>query len=182
MSGNAASSSNSAPELISSWESTGKIKWYDPNKGFGFVEGNVNDRKQDFILRKESLDLVNLTNIPTGATIVFSFLQNHKGFEVTNIYMLDFRTLAQHHRDTRVTSTRTEVKEESGWEEATVTRYFRERGFGFLKLTKTGEPVYVPGSLLKKKNIVELIVDKKAKVRYGIGDKGKVATNLELVK
>ena len=57
-------------------EGTGSVKWFDPNKGYGFIK--LSDGKDVFLHVKE-LRKSGITGLNDGAVVSFKFNQNAKG-------------------------------------------------------------------------------------------------------
>ena len=55
---------------------TGKIKWFNPDKGYGFIEPD--DKSKDVFLHVSELQKIGLTDIKEGEKLSFE-LANVKG-------------------------------------------------------------------------------------------------------
>ena len=55
---------------------TGKIKWFNPDKGYGFIEPD--DKSKDVFLHISALQKIGLTDIKEGEKLSFE-LSNLKG-------------------------------------------------------------------------------------------------------
>ena len=55
---------------------TGKIKWFNPDKGYGFIEPD--DKSKDVFLHISALQKIGLTDIKEGEKLSFE-LANVKG-------------------------------------------------------------------------------------------------------
>jgi len=56
---------------------TGKVKWYKPSKGFGFVKPSSGG--EDIFLHKSTLERIGLTDIKDGQMIRYDLAQNREG-------------------------------------------------------------------------------------------------------
>ena len=56
---------------------TGSIKWYDPQKGYGFIE--LPDGKGDVFLHVKELRKSGITGLNDGAVVSFKFNKGSKG-------------------------------------------------------------------------------------------------------
>ena len=70
------------------------VKWYDPAKGYGFLEppDDSPDDSPDIFCRKPALVAVGLDVLLAGATVDCETMQGHRGPEVSRIRAVDFST------------------------------------------------------------------------------------------
>ena len=66
------------------------VKWFDPNKGFGFVAPE--DRSPDAFLPASAVTAVGHDRLPEGTTVVVDLVQSQKGNQVAQIYDVDVST------------------------------------------------------------------------------------------
>src|SRR3954468_16315495 len=66
------------------------VKWFDPNKGFGFVAPE--DGSPDAFLPASAVTAVGHDRLPEGTTVVVDLVQSQKGNQVTRIYDVDVST------------------------------------------------------------------------------------------
>ena len=71
-------------------ELRGRIKWFNPEKGFGFV--TPADGAPDVFLHISALKDAGLQDAPEGATIHCAVGQGRKGIQVTRVITLDTST------------------------------------------------------------------------------------------
>jgi CspA family cold shock protein len=64
---------------------TGKVKWYDSEKGFGFL---TTDEGGDVFLRSDSLP-AGVTSLKNGARVEFGLVQGRKGDQAIQISLLE---------------------------------------------------------------------------------------------
>jgi len=64
---------------------TGKVKWYDPEKGFGFL---TTDEGGDVFVRSDSLP-AGVTTLKNGARVEFGLVQGRKGDQAIQLSVLD---------------------------------------------------------------------------------------------
>lgn len=73
-------------------ELRGKIKWFNPEKGFGFV--TPSDGSSDVFLHISALKDAGLQDAPEGSTITCEVGQGRKGIQVLRVINLDTSTAA----------------------------------------------------------------------------------------
>lgn len=71
-------------------ELRGKIKWFNPEKGFGFV--TPADGSSDIFLHISALKDAGLQDAPEGSTITCEVGQGRKGVQVVRVVTLDTST------------------------------------------------------------------------------------------
>jgi CspA family cold shock protein len=65
---------------------TGKVKWFDPKKGFGFV---VNDDGKDVFIHYTSIDGDGFRCLKNGETVEYDQLDSDKGLQGRNVRISD---------------------------------------------------------------------------------------------
>lgn len=81
-----------APGGSDSSELRGTIKWFNPEKGFGFV--SPADGSPDVFLHISALKQAGLQDAPEGSTIRCEVGQGRKGIQVLRVIELDTSTAA----------------------------------------------------------------------------------------
>ena len=66
------------------------VKWFDPNKGFGFVAPE--DGSPDAFLPASAVTAVGHDRLPEGTTVVVDLVHSEKGNQVSPIYDVDVST------------------------------------------------------------------------------------------
>lgn len=66
---------------------TGKVKWFNFTKGFGFIQSN--DVDGDVFIHKTALDRAGISDLQEGQTVGFDLFTNDKGrTSATNVTLL----------------------------------------------------------------------------------------------
>ncbi len=68
---------------------TGKVKWFDPKKGFGFV---VNDDGKDVFVHYTSIDGDGFRCLKNGETVEYDQLESDKGLQGRNVRISDIKS------------------------------------------------------------------------------------------
>lgn len=73
---------------------SGRIKWFDPGKGYGFIVPDDPGQTglKDVLLHVTSLRQSGRENAPEGSTIVCDAVKRPKGWQVSEIFQLDEST------------------------------------------------------------------------------------------
>ena len=62
--------------------STGKVKWFDPKKGYGFIIG---DEGQDVFVHYSSIVGEGFRALKDGDTVDYELAKGEKGFQAHNV-------------------------------------------------------------------------------------------------
>jgi CspA family cold shock protein len=157
------------------------VKWFSPDKGFGFVE--LSDGSGYAFLHGSVLTQGGIAALQPGETLEVRVGFGHKGPHVTEVLSVDSSTAvpraSQRSRFWGETlkgpSTDTAV-EETG----TVKWFNAERGYGFVALTNGGKDVFVHVSALERSGIEGLSEGQSVVVDIVEGRKGPEATRIRL--
>ena len=61
---------------------TGKVKWFDPKKGYGFIAG---DEGQDVFVHYSSIVGDGFRALKDGETVDYELVEGEKGFQARNV-------------------------------------------------------------------------------------------------
>src|SRR6478609_338804 len=158
-------------------EVSGRIKWFDVAKGFGFIlpdNGMPDVLLHVTCLRRGGYQIAN-----EGARIVVEAVQRPRGLQAFRIVSLDEST-ALHPSELPLPRTHVQVVPTSGLEPAVVKWFNRLRGFGFLTQGEDKPDIFVHMETLRRYGIAELKPGDRVLVRYGDGTKGLMAAEVRL--
>jgi cold shock protein len=158
------------------------VKWYNPDKGFGFVE--LADGSGDAFLHVSVVERSGQASVPPGATLEVRAGPGPKGPQVTEILSVDMSTAGQeqprHPRSERAAyqpSADRPTVEETG----TVKWYNATKGFGFIVRDDGGRDIFVHASALERSGIIGLAETQRVAVDIADGQKGPEAVSLRLI-
>jgi len=157
------------------------VKWYNPDKGFGFVE--LADGSGDAFLHVSVVERSGHDTVPPGATLGVRAGPGPKGPQVTEILSVDISTAHQEPlrraRPERPVYPPTDqaAVEESG----TVKWYNAMKGFGFIASDRGGKDIFVHASALERAGIAGLTEGQRVAVDVIDGRKGPEAAGLRLI-
>jgi CspA family cold shock protein len=70
-------------QIAAAIEMTGTVKWYNPNKGFGFVA--VEDGGKDVFLHASVLERARITALQDGQAVTLRVVEGQKGREAVSV-------------------------------------------------------------------------------------------------
>ena len=158
-------------------EVSGRIKWFDVAKGFGFIVPDSG--LPDVLLHVTCLRRDGYQSAAEGAKIVVEAVRRPRGLQALRIVSLDEST-ALHPSELPMPRTHVQVTPTSGLETAIVKWFNRLRGFGFVSRGEGTPDIFVHMETLRRFGIAELKPGEKVLVRYGNGDKGLMAAEVRL--
>ncbi len=187
-------------------ESTAIVKWFNTEKGFGFVE--VTDGTGDVFLHASVLTRIGVTAVNPGATLKVRVGQGQKGPQVTDVTEVDesTATAAPAARAPRAVDRggyggggdrfgggggfggaggfaaprrSFDAPAASGPEQqGTVKWYNASKGFGFIAPEDGGKDVFVHASALRRAGLTELAEGQRVTIQVTQGQKGPEAASI----
>ena len=153
------------------------VKWYNPDKGFGFVQ--LADGSGDAFLHVSVVERSGQGSMPPGATLEVRAGAGPKGPQVSEILSVDSST-AQRQPPRRPRSMYPPADRAAVEESGTVKWYNAMKGFGFIASDRGGKDIFVHASALERAGIAGLIEGQRVAVDVIDGRKGPEAAGLRL--
>jgi CspA family cold shock protein len=155
------------------------VKWYNPDKGFGFV--GLADGSDAF-LHVSTVERSGNSSVPAGATLEVRVAPGQKGAQVTEIVSIDASTaLAEPPRRPRPERSFVPSDQAAVEEIGTVKWYNPEKGFGFIVRDRGGKDIFVHASALNRGGLSELAEGQRVAVDMIEGGKGPEAVAIRLL-
>jgi cold shock protein len=159
----------------------GVVKWFNPEKGFGFVE--LSDGSGDAFLHGSVLTQSGINAVQPGETLEVRVGPGHKGPHVTEVLSVDSSTAVP--ATPRRSRFRAEISNgpsaDTAVEETGRVKWFNaERGYGFVALDG-GKDVFVHVSALERSGIEGLSEGQTVVVDVVGGRKGPEAARVRLI-
>jgi cold shock protein len=158
------------------------VKWYNPDKGFGFV--TLADGSGDAFLHVRVVEQGSHASLPPGATLEVRAGPGQKGMQVTEILSVDTSTATEEQprrprpeRPAYQPSADRPTVEETG----AVKWYNTMKGFGFIAPDQGGKDIFVHATALERSGIMGLMEGQRVAVDVADGQKGREAVNLRLI-
>ena len=159
------------------------VKWFNAEKGFGFVA--VVGGSEAFMHIRQ-LEAAGHSSVPEGARVKVRIGQGQKGAEVTEVIEVDPSTV-------QVTSTiagrsarHSSLQRQTGVGATTecvgsVKMYNSNKGFGFIGQDGGGKDVFVHATTLERGGLSGLTEGQRVRMQIGQGQKGLEARSIKLL-
>jgi CspA family cold shock protein len=155
------------------------VKWYNPEKGFGFVQLPTG---ADAFLHVSVVERSGNRAVPPGATLEVRTAPGQKGMQITEILSVDASTALQEQpRRPRPERPYQPVDQAAVEEIGTVKWYNPDKGFGFIARDRGGKDVFVHASALNRAGLADLAEGQRVAVDMVEGGKGPEAVSVRLV-
>ena len=157
----------------------GVVKWFNPEKGFGFVE--LSDGSGDAFLHGIVLTQGGISAIQPGETLEVRVGPGHKGPHVTEVLSVYSSTAAprESHRSHFRAETSNGPSMDTAVEETGTVKWFNaDRGYGFIAPNGGGKDVFVHVSALERSGIEGLSEGQTVVVDVVEGRKGPEAARV----
>ena len=160
----------------------GVLKWFNPEKGFGFVE--LSDGSGDSFLHGSVLAQSGINAVQPGETLELRVGPGHKGSHVTEVLSVDSSTAtpAAPRRSSFQARTSNGSSPGIAVEASGTVKWFNaERGYGFISRDDGDEDVFVHVSALERSGLTGLAEGQPVIVDVVKGRKGLEAARVRLV-
>jgi CspA family cold shock protein len=155
------------------------VKWYNPEKGFGFVQLPSGG---DAFLHVSVVERSGNSTVPPGATLEVRTAPGQKGLQVTEILSIVASTALQEQTRRPRPDRPYQPPDQAAVEEiGTVKWYNPDKGFGFIVRDRGGKDIFVHASALNRAGLTELSEGQRVAVDMVEGGKGPEAVSIRLV-
>jgi cold shock protein len=156
------------------------VKWFNAEKGFGFVE--LGDGSGDAFLHIAVLQAMGHQSVPPGATLRVHAGQGAKGRQVTQVLEVDESAAAPVPRRTPAsaeTRGRGAPDLSTAIEMTGTVKWFNgSKGFGFVAAEDGGKDVFVHISVLERAGLTGLAEGQRVSMRVVEAPKGREAVSI----
>ncbi|MFZ3237652.1 MAG: cold-shock protein [Stellaceae bacterium] len=156
------------------------VKWFKPERGFGFVE--LSDGSGDAFLHASVLERNSVTAVQPGETLEVRISPGQKGPQVTEVLSVDTSTATppSARRSAFPSPGRPSFETSSVEETGTVKWFNAQKGFGFIVREGGGKDAFVHASVLERSGIQTLNEGQRVLVDIAEGRKGPEAVRVRL--
>ncbi len=156
-------------------EISGVIKWFDASRGYGFIMPD--NGMPDVLLHVTCLRRDGYHAAYEGARVVCEALKRPRGMQAFRILSMDDSS-AIHPTEMPAPRTHVSVTPTSDLVRAEVKWFNRVRGYGFLTQGPGTPDIFVHMETLRIYGFSELIPGQTVLVRWGEGEKGRMAAEI----
>ncbi len=154
------------------------VKWFNAEKGFGFVE--VVGGSEAFMHIRQ-VEAAGHRSVAEGARVKVRVGQGQKGPEVTEILEVLPGPLAVGSPSGRTRAAPSQVTGQVAESIGTVKVYKTDKGFGFVGQDDGGKDVFVHATALARAGLSGLVEGQRVRMKIGQGKKGLEAQTIELL-
>jgi cold shock protein len=175
------------------------VKWFNPQKGFGFAE--LGDGSGDAFLHVRAVEAAGYRELEPGTRLTVRVAQGQKGPQVTEITSVDTSTATPggggggragpgggagrgpYQSQPRRSPYQSEPRDQGPAQEiaGTVKWYNPAKGFGFIAAEDQGKDVFVHRSVLERAGIPDLQEGQRVQISVVQSQKGREATSIDLM-
>lgn len=172
------STSSSPPPVPEGPPQDATVKWFNPDKGFGFVA--MADGSGDVFMHVAVLQAAGRTTVPSGATLRVTVGQGQKGRQVTEVLEVDESTAVQAPpRRPGPRSPREAPDLSTAVELGGVVKWFNvQKGFGFVTADDGDKDVFVHISVVERAGLHDLAEGQRVAMKVVRTAKGREAVSI----
>jgi CspA family cold shock protein len=156
---------------------TGSIKWFNRNKGFGFIVAS--DGGGDVFLPLAVLERSGFAQAPDGATVTFDCAQGAKGRAAVAVLNIDTSTAQPSRAPPRDRGGDSRGPAESL--DGVVKWYDPARGFGFVVANDGGKDIFVHVTALRRSGIETLMPGQQVRMMVSEAPRGREASSVKVL-
>ncbi len=153
----------------------GKVKWFDPGKGFGFVVSE--EGGPDILLHSNVLRNFGQSSVADGAYIEVSTQRTTRGTQAVAVHRIEPPDIGESSLE-EIDSHMFEEGDQEELKPARVKWFDKAKGFGFANVFGRPEDVFVHVEVLRRSGLADLQPGEAVCIRVVDGKRGRMATRV----
>ena len=154
----------------------GRVKWFDPVKGFGFVVAD--EGGPDILLHANVLRNFGQSSVADGARVFVAVQETDRGVQATEVLRIDPPELPEGAPLADFDDIDPEVMRAAPLEPARVKWFDKAKGFGFANIFGKSEDVFIHIEVLRRSGLADLQPGEALAIRVIDGRRGRMATEV----
>ncbi|KUF11620.1 cold-shock protein [Pseudoponticoccus marisrubri] len=152
---------------------SGKVKWFDPVKGFGFVIADAGG--PDILLHANVLRNFGQSSVADGARVEIAVQQTERGVQATEVLRIDPPEGTEGAPLADFEQIDPEQLSAAALEPARVKWFDKSKGFGFANVFGKSEDVFIHIEVLRRSGLSDLQPGEALAIRVIDGRRGRMA-------
>ena len=166
---------------------TATVKWFDPDRGFGFLMPD--DGSPEVFCHVSAVEPTGHDSLPLGATVSCDVVASQRGPKVSRIHAVDAADASPDRAPKNLSHHRSSEPERRDHEPAgaadeitgSVKFFNAGKGYGFVIPDDGGQDVFVMAGTLAQAGLADLAPLQRVRVKIRRGSRGPRATDIALI-
>lgn len=154
----------------------GRVKWFDPGKGFGFVVSDSGG--PDILLHANVLRNFGQSSVADGAGVELLVQRTARGLQATEVLRIDPPEPGETPLLEDALCQETADLASLPLEPARVKWFDKSKGFGFANVFGRGEDIFIHVEVLRRSGLADLQPGEAVAVRVAEGERGRLAVTV----
>jgi CspA family cold shock protein len=155
---------------------TGRVKWYDADRGYGFVVPDGGDR--DILVHASCVKASGRASIPEGAHVSLRVVQGDRGLQAVELIDVEEEEPHYHEEEIRPSELAIELEGAGDLVAARVKWFDKLKGFGFVNVFGDSADVFIHMETLRRCGFNDLMPGEGVAVRTVDGPRGLMAVEV----